>query len=391
MRHLLLLASALAGTAVPARTDTVCHPPVQVPFAATNWTVNVALPRFDPDLGILVRVQLQLLAQVEVAAQFESLDAAPALVNLTLAGQVQVLRPGGGSVLLSSIPSSVHVDSVTAFDGVIDFRGTSGRTYPPELLMGSDSMTSTAPSDLALFTGPPGNPGTVLTPLDAVGASSAAGPGNLVTIFNTTASASVTVCYVFDLDCNGNGTADAQDIAAGTSLDVNGNGVPDECDYEIDPSLCLGDGSGIACPCGNTSAPGSGEGCLNSLGAGGLLVGSGVARVMADTLVLTASGLPSSTTALFYQGTTTVGGTSGVPFGDGLRCAGGNIVRLGRSIAQSGVASFPPPGSPGIAALGGLGSGLVTRFYQCWYRNAAAFCTSATFNLTNGMRIAWGV
>jgi hypothetical protein len=31
-------------------------------------------------------------------------------------------------------------------------------------------------------------------------------------------------------DCNGNGVADAQDIASGTSADCNGNGIPDECD-----------------------------------------------------------------------------------------------------------------------------------------------------------------
>jgi hypothetical protein len=37
--------------------------------------------------------------------------------------------------------------------------------------------------------------------------------------------------------------------------------------------------------------------------------------------------------------------------------------------------------------------GLVTapgvRDYQCWYRNAAAFCTPSTFNLTNGLEITW--
>jgi hypothetical protein len=30
-----------------------------------------------------------------------------------------------------------------------------------------------------------------------------------------------------------------------------------------------------------------------------------------------------------------------------------------------------------------------TRYYQTWYRNAAAFCTVATFNLTNGVQIDW--
>jgi hypothetical protein len=31
-----------------------------------------------------------------------------------------------------------------------------------------------------------------------------------------------------------------------------------------------------------------------------------------------------------------------------------------------------------------------TRTYQVWYRNAAAYCTPATFNLTNGLQLQWG-
>jgi hypothetical protein len=29
------------------------------------------------------------------------------------------------------------------------------------------------------------------------------------------------------------------------------------------------------------------------------------------------------------------------------------------------------------------------RYYQVWYRNAAAFCGPDTFNLTNGLRVTW--
>jgi len=30
-----------------------------------------------------------------------------------------------------------------------------------------------------------------------------------------------------------------------------------------------------------------------------------------------------------------------------------------------------------------------TRTYQVWYRNAAAFCTPSTFNLSNGWELIW--
>jgi hypothetical protein len=30
-----------------------------------------------------------------------------------------------------------------------------------------------------------------------------------------------------------------------------------------------------------------------------------------------------------------------------------------------------------------------TRYYQAWYRDAATFCTTETFNLTNGIAVFW--
>ena len=75
---------------------------------------------------------------------------------------------------------------------------------------------------------------------------------------------------------------------------------------------CFGDGSGTACPCGNTGAPG--HGCANSIyAAGGLLTATGVASVSADTVVLSGSSMPSST-ALYFQGTA----KTGVVLADGL-------------------------------------------------------------------------
>ncbi|MCH7994726.1 MAG: right-handed parallel beta-helix repeat-containing protein, partial [Planctomycetes bacterium] len=51
----------------------------------------------------------------------------------------------------------------------------------------------------------------------------------------------------FMLDCNGNGQADACDVAAGTSEDINRNGRPDECETHlsyVDVNNCPGPGSG---------------------------------------------------------------------------------------------------------------------------------------------------
>jgi hypothetical protein len=151
--------------------------------------------------------------------------------------------------------------------------------------------------------------------------------------------------------------------------------------------LCLGDGSGTACPCGNNSAASAQAGCLNSLGSPGALRGAGIARLANDTLVLSGSGLPNST-ALYIQGTTAAAGGSGILLGDGLRCAGGSLVRLGARTSVGGGSVFPGPSGPSLSVLG-LVSTPGERIYQIWYRDPTNFCTPEGSNLTNGLRVLW--
>ncbi len=139
------------------------------------------------------------------------------------------------------------------------------------------------------------------------------------------------------------------------------------------------------CPCGNNS--GMETGCLNSLGIGSRLDATGVASLAADSVVLHGSGMTDSF-ALYLQGTEQTSGGSGLPFGDGLRCLAGQIVRLGRKQNVSGSSRYPDAGDPTISASGLIGSP-GTRNYQAWYRNLAPFCTPAGHNLTNGWQITW--
>jgi hypothetical protein len=151
--------------------------------------------------------------------------------------------------------------------------------------------------------------------------------------------------------------------------------------------FCAGDGSGTACPCGNASTPGSGEGCLSSLGIGGRLAGFGTPSISADSITLSGAQMPNSS-ALYFQGTTQTAGGAGSVFGDGLRCAGGSVVRLGAKLNAAGSSQYPSPGDPSVSVRGGCSAGDF-RTYQVWYRNAAAFCTPSTFNVTNGVMLTW--
>jgi len=152
-------------------------------------------------------------------------------------------------------------------------------------------------------------------------------------------------------------------------------------------AFCAGDGSATACPCGNNGA--SGVGCANSIGTGGALVASGTPSIASDTFVLQTSGLPANSSLLFFQGTSAQNSGLGSVFGDGLRCVSGSILRLGSNTSSpTGTSGYPQAGDPTISVRGLLGAG-ASRSYQGWYRNAAAFCTSSTFNLTNGVSVLW--
>lgn len=154
---------------------------------------------------------------------------------------------------------------------------------------------------------------------------------------------------------------------------------------------CFGDGTDWPCPCGNLGDPG--RGCENSFGTGGgLLEAFGVADVSADALVLVATHLPPTAPTLFYQGTVPIGGGGGVfgaPFGDGLRCVGGVVIRLGDRAAACGSCTYPATGDLAVSVKGLVPAAGGVRYYQAWYRNNVAFCTVDSFNLTNGLQVAW--
>jgi hypothetical protein len=151
-------------------------------------------------------------------------------------------------------------------------------------------------------------------------------------------------------------------------------------------TYCFGDGTGSACPCGNDGS--AGNGCANSIvTAGGHLYGNGSASITSDTFVLNGSGMPNSS-VLYFQGTAQVNGGAGTAFGDGLRCAGGSVIRIGTKINAMNSSTYPATGDIPISVKGAIPASGGTRTYQAWYRNNTGSCGSG-FNLTNGAQVTW--
>jgi hypothetical protein len=154
--------------------------------------------------------------------------------------------------------------------------------------------------------------------------------------------------------------------------------------WPLGEPTCLGDGSLVACPCGNNGA--SGHGCANSFNpSGALLSGAGDASVSADSVTLTASGL-SGALCIFVQGTALM---PPVFVDDGVWCTD-MILRLGSPPVAGGASTYPPLGGVPVSIKGVLPPAGGTRYYQAFYRNAAmTFCPPATSNRTSGLQIVW--
>ena len=143
-------------------------------------------------------------------------------------------------------------------------------------------------------------------------------------------------------------------------------------------SYCAGEASN--CPCANGGDGTSG--CANSSGVGGTLSASGSAGIGADDLVFNLSGAIANQPCLFFQGNNQVNGGAGIVFGDGLRCAGFQVIRL-EVLTPDGAGSASTTIS--IATKGGVVLGDV-RHYQAWYRDTTGVC-GTTFNTTNGLSL----
>ena len=154
--------------------------------------------------------------------------------------------------------------------------------------------------------------------------------------------------------------------------------------------FCPGDpGVGTPCPCVNDnggSVPGSG--CANGVFASGAqLTGSGVASVSSDTLVLRTTHLEPGNSGLYFQADNDL--SPGIVWGNGLRCAGGNLRRLEVRFADANGTSST---AVNISTKAGNVTAGSTKYYQCFYRttiNPPCGLGVNDFNTSNGYAIQW--
>lgn len=192
--HSILLATvaALWGS------DAAAAPVTQVysnsyPLTQTNWSSTLAIPKYNPAFGTLLKVEIDLHGHVEGSAGYENISASSANIHLELKANLLLTKPDA-TPLLNVMPTVTKDELASAFDGVVNFAGTSGTMFPNLIGDALDTITLNAPADLALFLGS----GDILLPISAKGQSAGSGAGNLALLFNTRASGEIEVTYTYE-------------------------------------------------------------------------------------------------------------------------------------------------------------------------------------------------
>lgn len=160
----------------------------------TNWSDFLLLGKFDTSLGTLTSIKFDLSGTVQGIGNAESLDASPSNVTLTLASILNLKRPDNSTLVVTN-PVFSQLFAFSAFDGAINFGGTSGGSTGTVTSSNSSFFISTSASDFALFSALGG--GNINLGMSALGNSFGSGSGNLVTQFNTSASGNALVTYTY--------------------------------------------------------------------------------------------------------------------------------------------------------------------------------------------------
>ena len=191
LKSFLVAGVALAATATAANATTVTYTSNVVPLTSTNFSgVALNLQQFNPTWGVLTGISVHLHGDILGSASAENLGG-PATVTLNLSATLTLTRPDNSTIVVTT-PVINQIASLSAYDGMLDFGGTSGVSFPNQTAS-ADNTASLGAGDFALFTGM----GTVGGLLTGSGASNATGSGNLVTLFRTQAGGYADVTYTF--------------------------------------------------------------------------------------------------------------------------------------------------------------------------------------------------
>ncbi|MEZ4707421.1 MAG: choice-of-anchor E domain-containing protein [Caldilineaceae bacterium] len=162
------------------------------PLARTNWTAIRNLPQFDPSLGTLLGVEVIGSVLISNTTSLESLDAASAVITGTMGGS-GILTDTFGNQATAAVSEIAGVYNAAAFDGSMDFAGSSGVVFPSVQAGSVASYVLTGPQMLPYI-----GTGTIAFSMKGTGNTFGAGAANLLIYGRTDAAGTVSVKYCYE-------------------------------------------------------------------------------------------------------------------------------------------------------------------------------------------------
>ncbi len=152
---------------------------------------STAMLYFSATMGTLTEVDLVTSGSFQTEFYAENLGNSPGTIEGTTSGNLSINVPTGAIPV--TIPSVTESFDASAYDGTVDYGGTSGKDFAPVTSSSTpQTMVLTSPADLAAFTGHFRLPVSVSG--HATG-SATSDDGDLSSGFNTQTSATITVIY----------------------------------------------------------------------------------------------------------------------------------------------------------------------------------------------------
>lgn len=154
----------------------------------TGGSETQSVAQFDPSLGTLNSVQVLLNGKLTSDVKVENLDNAPSTVNAQVNGNLSLQGPNG--TLLSLAPTlTENTTSLSAYDGKLDYGGTSGHDFGARSASARKSIALT--NNLSAWEGN----GKVDLTETAQSSSTVSGSGNEQIHIASEGSGTVTVIY----------------------------------------------------------------------------------------------------------------------------------------------------------------------------------------------------
>lgn len=123
----------------------------------TDFTKDLLIPLFDPSLGQLQSAKLTITGQFIGGAEYENPNAHPAqggTLEYTLTQNLNVTLGGQNYLSLSPVTTAtLNIPAPAAFDGILDYAGTSGAKFQGINTNQVKYFTYNTPTSLAAFVG----------------------------------------------------------------------------------------------------------------------------------------------------------------------------------------------------------------------------------------------